>query len=263
MCTPDKDGGVKYEAENLGEVLGGDEIASSPYSFKVKVDEYCKFLCRKVYNEDEAETLREYIDDQYRAHLIIDNLPLATVVEVISSQSTEPSLKYDLGYDLGYVITGNDGTIVDTNEDHDHDHEDMRHFINNHLSFYVKVNLLQNEAGESVHRIVGFEVQPWSVNHKYDGEFNVASPSLTTCATKIQSDALAQSVDAPGEVIFTYDVVWKESVIKWGNRWDLYFESGSDKIHWFSIVNSLMIVLFLSAIVAIILLRAINQDIAR
>lgn len=35
-----------------------------------------------------------------------------------------------------------------------------------------------------------------------------------------------------------------------------------DQIHWFSIVNSLMIVLFLSGMVAMIMLRTLHRDIA-
>ncbi len=35
----------------------------------------------------------------------------------------------------------------------------------------------------------------------------------------------------------------------------------SDKVHWFSIVNSVLIVLFLAFMVAMILVRALNRDI--
>ena len=34
-----------------------------------------------------------------------------------------------------------------------------------------------------------------------------------------------------------------------------------DQIHWFSIINSLMIVLFLSGMVALIMLRTLHRDI--
>ena len=47
------------------------------------------------------------------------------------------------------------------------------------------------------------------------------------------------------EVVFTYDVVYKSSEIRWASRWDTYLLATDDQVHWFSIINSLMIVLFL------------------
>ena len=47
-------------------------------------------------------------------------------------------------------------------------------------------------------------------------------------------------------------------------RWDQYLLSGADdEIHWFSIINSLMIVLFLTGMIAMILMRNLYRDIAR
>lgn len=45
------------------------------------------------------------------------------------------------------------------------------------------------------------------------------------------------------------DVKWEASDIKWASRWDTYLLMGDEQIHWFSIVNSLMIVLFLTGMV--------------
>ncbi|KAL2655245.1 hypothetical protein AAZV13_04G055900 [Glycine max] len=65
------------------------------------------------------------------------------------------------------------------------------------------------------------------------------------------------------EIIFTYDVEFQESDVKWASRWDAYLLMNDDQIHWFSIVNSLMIVLFLSGMVAMIMLRTLYRDIAK
>ncbi len=35
-----------------------------------------------------------------------------------------------------------------------------------------------------------------------------------------------------GEVIFTYDVEWIESDVKWASRWDVYLQLTDDRIHW-------------------------------
>lgn len=51
---------------------------------------------------------------------------------------------------------------------------------------------------------------------------------------------------------------------EWSSRWDYLLESlPSANIQWFSILNSLVIVLFLSGMVAMILLRTLHKDIAR
>ena len=51
--------------------------------------------------------------------------------------------------------------------------------------------------------------------------------------------------------------------MKWSHRWDVYLKGNpDDEIHYFSIVNSLMIVLFLTGVVAMIMLRVLNKDIS-
>ena len=76
-----------------------------------------------------------------------------------------------------------------------------------------------------------------------------------------------QLIDAAadvGTVVYTYDVIWERSDVPWSQRWDIFLMSGDDDdIHWFSIINSLMIVLFLTGMIAMILVRNLYRDIAR
>lgn len=53
------------------------------------------------------------------------------------------------------------------------------------------------------------------------------------------------------------------SDIRWASRWDTYLKMTDTQIHWFSIVNSVMIVLFLSGMVAMIMLRVLSRDITK
>ncbi|KAI6078711.1 Transmembrane 9 superfamily member 2 [Aix galericulata] len=56
----------------------------------------------------------------------------------------------------------------------------------------------------------------------------------------------------------------EEKNIRWASRWDYILESmPHTHIQWFSIMNSLVIVLFLSGMVAMIMLRTLHKDIAR
>merc|ERR1712014_554970 len=70
-------------------------------------------------------------------------------------------------------------------------------------------------------------------------------------------------IDAHDEVIYTYDVVWTDSPHRWASRWDNYLKMAGGQIHWFSILNSLMIMLFMGGMVAMILLRTLHRDITK
>ncbi len=37
------------------------------------------------------------------------------------------------------------------------------------------------------------------------------------------------------EIIWTYDVAFEKSDIKWSNRWDMYLKMTHSQIHWFEI----------------------------
>ena len=64
-------------------------------------------------------------------------------------------------------------------------------------------------------------------------------------------------------MVYTYDVYWELSDVSWASRWDAYLRMPGGRVHWFSILNSLMVVLVMSSIVAMILMRTIRRDLAR
>jgi len=63
----------------------------------------------------------------------------------------------------------------------------------------------------------------------------------------------------------TYSVVWKETNTPFDRRFDRYldFDFFEHQIHWFSMVNSFMMVVFLCGIVALILMRTLRNDYVR
>lgn len=115
-------------------------------------------------------------------------------------------------------------------------------FIHNHLRFTV---LLNSDQTTGLSRIVGFEVEPRSV-------------AGTTC----ESDE-GQPAEQGKEVHFTYDVVFRQSDIRWASRWDPYLLMEDEDVHWFSIINSLIVVFFLSGMIALIMIRTLRRDIAK
>merc|ERR1712194_1002133 len=99
-------------------------------------------------------------------------------------------------------------------------------------------------------RVVGFEVEPRSSSGK---------DAAASCAP----GGAAFDLDANSEIIFTYDVRWQYSEVRWVSRWDAYLKMSGGQIHWFAILNSLLILVFLSGMVAMILLRTLHRDITQ
>uniref|UniRef100_A0A646QE06 Transmembrane 9 superfamily member n=1 Tax=Hemiscolopendra marginata TaxID=943146 RepID=A0A646QE06_9MYRI len=67
------------------------------------------------------------------------------------------------------------------------------------------------------------------------------------------------------KIQFTYEVTWKKSDIKFEDRFDKYLDPNffQHRIHWFSIFNSFMMVIFLVGLVSMILMRTLRKDYAR
>ena len=68
-----------------------------------------------------------------------------------------------------------------------------------------------------------------------------------------------------GDLSFSYEVHWRDSPIEFYNRFDKYLDPGffQHRIHWFSIFNSFMMVIFLVGLVTMILMRTLRKDLAR
>ncbi|KAL9270395.1 Transmembrane 9 superfamily member 8-like protein [Drosera capensis] len=243
-CRPDS---IVDSAENLGELLRGDRIENSPFVFKMHEPQMCNVVCRITLNGKTAKAFKEKINDEYRVNMILDNLPLVVPIQRLDQQA--PPV-YQLGYHVG--VKGQYAGI-----------KNDKYFIHNHLSFVVKYH---RDTQMDSARIVGFEVKPFSVKHAYEGQWSEKT-RLTSCdphaKLTITSSNNPQEVEDKQEIIFTYDVNFQESDVKWASRWDTYLLMRDDQIHWFSIVNSLMIVLFLSGMVAMIMLRTLYRDISR
>ena len=67
------------------------------------------------------------------------------------------------------------------------------------------------------------------------------------------------------EVKFTYSVRWIPTTDSYETRFDHYLDDHFFKhqIHWFSVFNSFMMVVFLVGLVAMILMRTLRNDYAR
>ncbi|CRL02640.1 CLUMA_CG015777, isoform A [Clunio marinus] len=64
---------------------------------------------------------------------------------------------------------------------------------------------------------------------------------------------------------FTYEVNWRPTTVEFKDRFDKYLDPNffQHRIHWFSIFNSFMMVIFLVGLVSMILVRTLRKDYAR
>ncbi|ROT77024.1 hypothetical protein C7M84_004353 [Penaeus vannamei] len=74
-----------------------------------------------------------------------------------------------------------------------------------------------------------------------------------------------QKLELGAKIKFTYEVNWKKSGVKFEDRFDKYLDPNffQHRIHWFSIFNSFMMVIFLVGLVSMILMRTLRKDYAR
>jgi len=215
---------VQDSVENLGETLTGDLIENSPYQIKMLVNETCKELCKVKLDETMKDKFRSMIEDEYLVNWMVDNLPAATRYRSPSGEIT-----YMDGFVVGMIQSGHV-------------------YVQNHVTLHIQYH--QNPEKYEGYRIVGFEVEPRTTSGT-DAEAN--------CAV----DSAPFDLDAFSEIVYTYNVKWTESPVRWASRWDAYLKMTGGEIHWFAILNSLLILLFLSGMVAMILLRTLHRDITQ
>lgn len=196
----------------------------------------CAIVCTKDISPKGQKRFRKLIKEEYRGNLLVDELPAGEKIYF-----REPTTKAkDYYYERGYVL----GQVVDEN-----------YYLNNHLSFVIKYH----KTEQNTYRVVGFEILPSSIQH-----------GANTCNadTKITGGETRLSIplqQTPISISFSYSVEWSEDpTIEWASRWDLYLRNvPGAEIHWFTLGNSILIAVFLTVVVALIMIRTVYQDIAR
>lgn len=242
FCKPDE--GVVENIDNLGEILVGDRIENSKYKIAALKNENCVELCTKQYTSNEMERFRNFIADDYRAHMMVDQLPAAYNKNLVRvEKSGKETALYSEGFPLG-ILEGADQKAKLSKDQAAR----LSGILHNHLKFVLSYNADSDLASsEGPVRIVQFEVLPMSVSEG--------------CGSGSPIKILGSGAAAATTIKWTYSVEWKRSDIKWSTRWDIFLQDEGDaQIHWFSIVNSVMIVLFLSGIVAVIMLKTVSAD---
>ncbi|CAF5105640.1 unnamed protein product, partial [Rotaria sp. Silwood1] len=238
--------------ENLGQVLFGERIRPSPYKasfnfflYKFNID---TFTATDVKQQKYLKRLMKGMVLNYQQHWIIDNMPVTLCY--LNSENKEFCSR---GFPIGCYVTKR-GQSKETCNIRDGKNDTF--YIFNHLDFEISYHSGAGETwgaafGEDGGRIIAAKVQVSSLNSE-------------TCERSAQP-VMFQSTSTEVEIPFTYSVSFKRNNdIRWASRWDYILKSlPQTSIQWFSILNSLVVVLFLSGMVAMILVRTLFKDIAR
>ncbi|KAJ3700311.1 hypothetical protein LUZ61_004016 [Rhynchospora tenuis] len=254
-CTPQE--GIKKSAENLGELLMGDQIDNSPYRFRVNVNESIYVCTTAPLTQEQATLTKQRTRQMYQVNMILDNLPVMRYAE------QNGALIQWTGFPVGF-----------------YPYDSLDDYIINHLKFKVLVHeyegtgevivsseeglgVVENDSNKSGYQIVGFEVTPCSVKRDPKAVENLKmydSIDRVNCPMELEK---SQVIKEGERITFTYEVEFEMSEIRWPSRWDAYLKMDGAKVHWFSIMNSMMVVFFLAGIVFIIFLRTVRRDLTR
>lgn len=229
FCRPE--GGPKSLGESLGSIIFGDRIMTSPFELKMGVNEKCKQLCSATYEKDSAQFINMLIEQGYSLNWLVDGLPAG---QEIIDDLTDTEF-YSPGFLIGQ--DGGDSTIA----------------FNNHYDIIVEYHEVGGNPDQL--RVVGVLVQPSSLDY--------TDTNSVDCALEHRPLVLAAGNDSKTKVQFTYSTYWTPSKTAWATRWDKYLHVIDPKIHWFSLINSAVIVVFLVLTVTSVLVRTLKKDIAR
>lgn len=232
FCRPEPQ--PEYVSESLGSILFGDRIMTSPFEVLMMKNESCKTLCSNVkFDQASAHFVNRRIAQGFALNWLVDGLPAGQLIE-----DEVTNTKF---YSQGFALGSSD---------------DKEMHMNNHYDILIDYHELTGDQ----FRVVGVIVQPDSrktqpksngENENNQGFCGAGGPPLTL------------NENGETEVTFTYSVFWMPSTTAWATRWDKYLHVFDPKIHWFSLINSAVIVVFLTITVVSILLRALRRDIAR
>ncbi|KAJ5995968.1 hypothetical protein N7499_012109 [Penicillium canescens] len=232
FCRPAD--GPKDVRESLGSILFGDRIRTSPFELHMAKNETCKSICAEAkFDARSAKFTNRRISQGYNINWLVDGLPAAQW----NYDGVTKTKFYNPGFSLGDLD------------------DNGQALLNNHYDIVIDYHKV-GFGGKDKYRVVGVLVQPESRKNSRNLDDGTAE-----CGT--QGDVLALSEDGETTVTWTYSVYWKESPTAWATRWDKYLHVYDPKIHWFSLINSAVFVVFLVGMVSMILIRTLKKDIAR
>nr|GME15631.1 transmembrane 9 superfamily member 12 [Ipomoea batatas] len=252
-CRPP--GGIKVSARNLGQILMGDQIVNSAYRLRMNVNESIYLCTTPPLSAYDVKELKQRTRDLYQVNMMLDGLPLMRYARLmgITFQWT--------GFPVGITAMYSNGD-----------------YLINHLKFRVRVHkheekdesfqsqmigvgeegfgVIQEDDDMNGYEIVGVEVFPCSV--KYDPEKMRALhmydhiPNLN-CPLELNKSQVIREQES---VSYSYEVEFVKSDV----RWDAYLVMEGTRVHWLSILSSLVLIFLLAGGVVMILKNTVKKQ---
>jgi len=258
-----KDEADPSPTENLGQVLFGERIRPSPYKFEFNKNQTCQEVCTKTYKEDtdDMKFLKHGMMFSYEHHWIVDNMPLAWCYDLTTTDKNgeQGKTKYcSPGFPMGCYTT-KAGVQKDACVMSPAYKDANTFFVFNHVDitiYYHSGAATSNQQQYIGNRLVQARVVPRSFDHTKGNNCDVHKAKPMKVPGKVEKEL---------SIKYTYSVSFvRNDNVKWASRWDYILDSmPHTDIQWFAIMNSLVIVLFLSGMVAMITIRSLHKDIAR
>ncbi|CAH8432679.1 unnamed protein product [Heterobilharzia americana] len=240
--------------ENIGQVVFGERLLPSSYEINFNKEETCKVLCTKVYslvNYKQYVFINKAIMMGYEHHWVMDNLPVTLCVQAVDGKkyckTAIPLGCYGGNQDksdsvcLGMPMSKQDVILLN--------HIDL------HVVYHPVKDSWSSAGNIKAGRILSVIASPRSIAHS-DKEVDCTSRRPLILPTNFNNDF---------KITYTYSVTFEEDLTrKWSSRWDYILDTmPQSNIQWLSILNSSVLTLFLSGLLATIMLRTLRRDIAR
>jgi transmembrane 9 superfamily member 3 len=229
---PDKDNGRfnEWKVQNIGEHLGGHALRHSGHDITFDVSNSKTESCTtRQLTAEQTAMFQKAVRDRWFYQMYLDDLPVWGMVGEVLPASKEAD-----GKESAFAFSEKDDRdrldhiLAQANDLSDQ--SDWKEYI------YTKRNLL--------------------ISYNKD---QIVKVDLT-------SDPKSLQLLKPGiQIEFTLEVSFEATDEEFHSRFDRYLDHDFFKhpIHWFSVFNSFMMVLFLIGLVALILLRTLKKDYAR
>ena len=248
------------ERQNLGSRLQGHKVEPAPFTVRALDNQGCKIACINDLTPKSIRRIRKLVGRQYRVQLVLDQLPV-----LMRSKEYNYAAR---GYPVGFKAPAAGGAAAMKKRSRKVRRKEIETgdmYLYNHFHFVIHYQRVDDDSDTETIRITGFDVHPVSYAHNLEAVKNKGS----ACEHEhLDNDPnhYVQLPDSPRgdtRIAMSYEVEFVESATEWTDRWDVYLIGApDDDIHYFSIVNSLMIVLFLTAAVSTIMVRTLRKDIA-
>jgi transmembrane 9 superfamily protein 3 len=230
----------------LGEILQGNELIDSDVEFKFRVDQPKTTLCVDVLTHQSARIFKRAVRKHYWYEFVMDDLPIWGFVGENVEGAAEDA-EADSGEDASAADAASSGAAATRGGRHGKAARAFGHAL--HDTRLSAVGETRDTAQALIYTHKRFDIG-------FNGDRVV---SVNLVAENPKPLVVGASLE------FTYSVTWSPSETPFRKRFERYLDYNffEHQIHWFSIFNSFMMVVFLAGLVSMILMRTLRNDYAK